>query len=53
MVLKEVVDFMALYMCVNCMRIVYSLQLTAYLQMFVKFNIELVSANPGWDSVCM
>ena len=40
MVLKEVtIDFTALYMCVNCTRKVYSLQLTAYLQMFVKSNI--------------
>ena len=36
MVLKEVIDFTTLYMCVNCTRKVYSLQLMAYLQMFIK-----------------
>ena len=55
MVLKEVtIDFTALYMCVYCTRKVYSLQLTAYLQMFVKvqhctgyplIQVEIVSVK--------
>ena len=36
MVLKEVYLILRLYICVNCTRKVYSLQLTAYLQVFLK-----------------